>query len=540
MPITTSKTRRSPRRQVLLIAAATSAAALVIAGCTASKSGPVDNDKNGGGKSLTVAVLQNPDSLDPAVTGLVSVAQMDASIFDTLTYHFAGDPKIYPGLATSYAISPDGKTYTFTLRKDVKFQDGTPFNAQAVKANFDHIVDPATKSKSAIGALGPYLETQVVNDFEAKVVFKAPNLAFRNEMSEPTFGMSSPAALKKYGSNYSNHPVGTGPFIFKSFQNGQQVTVTRNADYHWGPTPLGSGPAKLSGITFRILPDSSAQRNALTTNEVQVAGNLTPQDVQTAVSSGMTKSTASSTGMPYGYLINVAKAPTDDLAVRQAIEYAVDTKSILSSLFEDQFDAADSVLTATTPGYVPGSYSYDPGKAEQILDQAGWAKGANGVRSKGGTQLKLTLINITAFGFDNISTLLQAQLKKIGMSVSISDQGFPAVATTYNQSKSNFANWFYYDVDPFTLSTVFKCNQVQSGFNWAHYCDKSVDTAIDAANATVDDNARAEAYKQIVAKLNDSAAFLPIYNTKTILVTAKVNGIKFGPTGQPYFTAASR
>jgi peptide/nickel transport system substrate-binding protein len=359
-------------------------------------------------------------------------------------------------------------------------------------------------------------------------------------MSQPTFGMSSPTALKKYGTNYGSHPVGTGPFTFKSFQNGESVTVTRNPAYKWGPTPLGTGPAKLSGITFRILPDSAAQRNALTTNEVQVAGNLTPQDVQTAVSSGMTRTTASSTGMPYGYLINVDKAPTNELAVRQAIEYAVDTKSMLSSLFEDQFDAADSVLTPTTPGYVPDSFSYDPAKAGQILDQAGWKKGSNGMRSKNGKQLTLTLINITAFGFDNMSTLLQAQLKKIGMRVSISDQGFPAVATTYNQSKSNFANWFYYDVDPFTLSTVFECNQVKSGFNWGHYCDKSVDSAISAANATVDDNARVAAYKQIVAKLNDAATFLPVYNTKTILVTAKVNGIRFDPTGQPFFTAASR
>jgi peptide/nickel transport system substrate-binding protein len=540
MPSTTGTVRRSPRPRLVVAPLVLGVAALLIAGCTASKSGPVDNTKGGAGRNLTVAVLQNPDSLDPGVTGLVSVAQIDASIFDTLVYHFANDPKIYPGLASSYQISPDGKTYTFKLRKDVKFQDGTPFNALAVKANFDHIADPATKSKSAIGALGPYQETQVVNDFEAKVVFKAPNLAFRNEMSEPTFGMSSPTALKKYGSKYGNHPVGTGPFTFRSFQNGQQVTVTRNADYRWGPAPLGSGPAKLSGITFRILPDSSAQRNALTTNEVQVAGNLTPQDVQSAVGSGMTKSTASSTGMPYGYLIDVAKAPTNELAVRQAIEYAVDTKSILNSLFENQFDAADSVLTATTPGFVKDSYSYDPKKAAQLLDQAGWTKGSNGVRSKNGTPLRLTLINITAFGFDNISTLLQAQLKKLGMSVTISDQGFPAVATTYNQSKSNFANWFYYDVDPFTLSTVFKCNQVKSGFNWAHYCDKSVDSAIDAANATVDDNARVTAYQQIVTKLNNSASFLPIYDTKTILVTAKVKGIVFGPTGQPYFTAASR
>jgi peptide/nickel transport system substrate-binding protein len=540
MPIRTSTFRRAARRPVMRIFAPVLAAALLTAGCTASKTGPVATSTGTSGKSLTVAVFQNPDSLDPAVTGLVSVSQIDSAIFDTLAYTFAGDPKIYPGLATSWSVSPDGKVYTFQLRKDVKFQDGTPFNAQAVKANFDHIVAPATKSKSAVGALGPYQETQVVNAYEVRVVFKEPNLAFRNEMSQPTFGMSSPAALKKYGGNYGNHPVGTGPFVFKSFQNGEQVTVTRNPAYKWGPTPLGSGPAKPAAITFRILPDSAAQRNALSTNEVQVAGNLTPQDVQTAVSSGKTKATAPSEGMPYGYLIDVAKAPTDELAVRRAIEYAVDTKSILSTLFEGQFDPADSVLTPTTPGYVPDSFKYDPTKAAALLDQAGWKKGSDGMRSKNGTPLHLVLINITAFGFDNISTLLQAQLKKLGMQVSISDQGFPAVATTYNQSKSNFANWFYYDVDPFTLSTVFDCSQVKSGFNWSHYCDRSVDAAITAANATVDDTARVAAYKSIVTKINDSAAFLPIYNTKTILVTNKVSGIKFGVTGQPYLAAAAR
>lgn len=533
-------THRAVRRPGLLATTGAALAVVLVSGCTASSSGPVSGSGGSEGPSLTVAVFQNPDSLDPAVTGLVSVSQIDSAIFDTLTYKFAGDDKIYPGLATSYSISPDGKTYTFQLRKDVKFQDGTPFNAAAVKANFDHIADPNTKSKSALGALGPYQETQVVGDYEVKVVFKAPNLAFENEMSETTLGMSSPTALQKYGSNYGNHPVGTGPYKFVSFQNGQQIRVTRNPDYKWGPQKLGSGPAKLAGITFRILSDASAQRNAFNTNEVQIAGNLTPQDVKTAVDAGAEKATATSTGMPYGYLINVTKAPTDDLAVRQAIQHAVDKKSILNTLFEGQFDPADSVLTSTTPGYVKDGVGYDVDKANQLLEQAGWTKGSDGMRSKGGTPLQLNVINITGFGFDDMSTLLQAQLKKVGIAVTISDQGFPAVATTYNQGKQNLANWFYYDADPFTLNTVFACNQVNSGFNWAHFCDNSVDSAIIQANATVDTDQRVKAYEDIVKKLNDSAAFLPIYETKTILVTKGVSGIQFGQTGQPYFTAATR
>ncbi|AEA28127.1 ABC-type transporter, periplasmic subunit [Pseudonocardia dioxanivorans CB1190] len=537
--MSTFRLRRRELRRPVLMTVGTVLALALAGGCSATSSGPVGTG-GGGGSQLTVALFQNPDSLDPAATGLVSVSQIDAAIFDTLTYKFAGDDKIYPGLATSYEISPDGTTYTLHLRTGVKFQDGTPFNAQAVKANFDHIVDPATKSKSAIGALGPYKETQVVDDSTAKVVFKEPNLAFENEMSQVTLGMSSPTALQKYGAGYGNHPVGTGPFTFESFTNGQQVRVTRNPDYAWGPDKLGSGPAKLDAITFRILSDPSAQRNALNTNEVQVAGNLTPQDVATAVGAGAKTATATSSGMPYGYLINVDKAPTNDLAVRQAIQLAVDKKSILDTLFEGQFDPASSVLTASTPGFVADGVTYDPDKAGQMLDQAGWTKGPDGMRSKGGTPLTLDLINITGFGFDDISTLLQAQLKKVGIAVTITDQGFPAVATTYNQGTQNLANWFYYDVDPFTLNTVFACNQVQSGFNWSHYCNADLDAKIIAANATVDRDQRTKAYQDIVTTLNQAAAFLPIYDTKTVLVTKGVSGIQFGPTGQPYFTSATR
>src|SRR5690349_17968716 len=104
--------RRTGFRSALVTVGTTLTVALA-SGCTAGSSGPVTGSGSGSGSPLTVAVFQNPDSLDPAVTGLVSVSQIDASMFDTLTYKFAGDDKIYPGLATSYDISPDGKTYTF-------------------------------------------------------------------------------------------------------------------------------------------------------------------------------------------------------------------------------------------------------------------------------------------------------------------------------------------------------------------------------------------------------------------------------------------
>jgi peptide/nickel transport system substrate-binding protein len=492
-----------------------------------------------GTKALATGVFQNPDSLDPGQTGLVSVAQMLSAMFDPLIWKFPNDPTYYPGLANSYSVSADAKTYTFKLKTNVKFHDGTPFNAAAVKATLDHIVNPATKSLSAIGALGPYVETKVLDTYTAQVVFSAANAAFVNEMTQLTMGISSPTALAKYGTGYDTHPVGTGPFIFQQFVNNDKVVVTRNPHYAWGPGPLGgAGPALLDQITFRILPDPSSQYDALTTNEIQVGQNLNPGDVTSAVGAGKKKLTALSSGMPYCIMINAQKAPTDDLAVRQAIEYSINNKAIISTLFQGLYTPADSVLTPVTAGYAADQalWSYNPAKAGQLLDSAGWKMGSNGVRAKGGQPLSLQFINIANFGFDGISQLMQAQLKAVGIESTITDQAFPSVSTTYNQGKQNLADWFYYDVDPYLFNTVFNSANIKDGFNWEHYANPAINTQIAAANADTDDASRNARYQAIALTLAQSATIIPIYNLESILVTQpNVSGIKFDLTAQPLY-----
>lgn len=532
------------RRRSFLGGAATLGAFGVLGGGLAacSESSSPSGSASTGIKTLSVGVFQNPDSLDPGQTGLVTVSQVLYAVFDTLMWKFPDDPTYHPGLAESYTVSPDAKTYTFKLRRGVKFHDGTPFNAAAVKATFDHIVDPKTKSLSAIGALGPYQETKVVDPYTVQVIFSAANAAFVNEMTQPTMAISSPAALTKYGTGYDIHPVGTGPFIFKQFVENDHVTVVRNPDYAWGPAPLGSGPAKLDQIIFRILPDPSSQANALTTNEIQIAQNLNPGDVTSAVSAGKRKLTALSSGMPYCIMANAQKPPTDELAVRQAIEFATDNKSIINTLFKGLYAPADSVLTPVTQGYNKDQalYSFNPAKAEQLLDGAGWKKGSGAVRSRGGQPLSLEFVNIANFGFDGISQLMQAQLATVGFHVTITDQAFPAVGTTYNQGKHNLADWFYYDVDPYLFNSVFNSGQIKAGFNWEHYDNKAIDGQIAAANETVDLAARTAKYEAIALTLAQSATIIPIYNLESIVVTQpSVKGIKFSTTGQPLFHATT-
>jgi peptide/nickel transport system substrate-binding protein len=491
-----------------------------------------------------MAVFQEPDTLDPSASGLITVGTISHCIFDTLIWDLPGHGAnpFYAGLATSWEAAPDATSYTFKLRKDVKFHDGTPFNAQAVKFTFDHIVDPNTKSKSAAGSLGPYQETQVIDDYTVKVIFKSANAAFMNEVA--AFAMVSPTAVQKYGADFGHNPVGTGPFKFKEYTVGQHVTVERNPDYNWGPAPLRTGPPQIKTIIFRILADPGTRFNALQTGEIQLAPNINPQDIQTIKSdSKYTVYNVASTGMPWNIMINATKAPTNDILVRQALEYATDQATIIKTLYFGLYTAADSVYTPLTPGYDPATqaiYKYDTAKAGQLLDQAGWTKGSDGMRHKNGQAMKLSFINISGFGFDGISQLMQSQFKDVGIAVDITDQSFPAVGDAYNRGDHNLADFFYYDVDPYFTRALFGGDQIAHGFNWEHYDNPDLTALIDKANATADNAQRTALYKQIGQTIMQAAVIIPIYNSSGLFVgSSSLKGLAFTVNAFVLFHAAS-
>lgn len=490
--------------------------------------------------TLTMAVFQEPDTLDPSASGLITVGAISGCIFDHLIWDLPGhgSTPFYAGLASSWEATPDATSYTFHLRKDVKFHDGTPLNAQAVKFTFDHIVDPATKSKSAAGALGPYQDTTVVDNYTVKVNFKSPNAAFMNEVA--TFSIVSPAAVQKFGADFGHNPVGTGPFKFKEYVVGQHVTVERNPDYNWGPAPLRVGPPQIKEIVFRILADPGTRFNALQTGEIQLAPNINPQDIQTIKSdSRYTVYNVDSTGMPWNIMINAQKAPTNDPLVRQALEFATDQATIIKTLYFGLYKAADSVYTPITPGYDPATqaiYKFDATKAGQLLDQAGWTKGSDGMRHKGGQPMKLNFINIAGFGFDGISQLMQSQFKDVGIAVDISDQSFPAVGDAYNRGDHHLADFFYYDVDPYFTRALFGGDQIAHGFNWEHYDNPDLTALIDKANATADNAQRTELYKQVGKTIMEAAVIIPIYNSSGLFVgTSSIKGLAFTVNAFPLF-----
>jgi len=499
-----------------------------------------------GGK-LTFAIWQSPESLDPAVSGLISAGYVFSQIYEPLIWRMPGikeGTEFFPGLAESWEVSDDVTTYTFHLRKDVKFHDGTPLTADAIKVSYDHIVDPNTKSASAATALGPYDHTEVVDDYTAKVVFKEPNGSFLNTVAnDAQFSPGSPTALQADAAGFGQHPVGTGPFMFKEWVVDDHVTVVKNPDYAWPSQVFANqGQAYLDEVTFRIIPDASTRMNALKTGDVDMAENPPPQDVEGFASDPDNYQVfhATTTGMPYCVMVNCANPPTDDVKVRQALEYAVSQEQIIDTLYKGVYEPAHNLFLPGTTGRddsLNSMYTYNPDKAKQLLDEAGWILDGD-VRKKDGQELKLKFINLAGFGFDDISTLMQAQFQEIGIQTDITAEAFPAVGDTLNNGNGghNLTDFFYYAPDPFFMRALFACDQVGKGFNWMHYCNPDVDKMVTEGNATSDSAKRQEIYAAAAKKVMEDATFIPIYEQAAVFPAKKnVTGLMFTTTGGPLF-----
>ena len=330
--------------------------------------------------------------------------------------------KFVPGLATSWQVTPDATRFTFTLREGVKFHDGTPCNAAAVKATFDRIVDPQLKAL-LIGQLGPYDGTDVLGDYQVRVRFKEPYPLFLHYLSSVALRPVSPAGVKKWGADFGQNLVGTGPFALTKFTPAE-ITFERFADYNWAPAFLDhKGPAYLDKVVLRFVPESSTRLIALERGESQLVDFVPDADVKRfRADQKFVVDVIPVPGLPQLLQLNVTKPPLDDKRVRQAIQYAVDQKKLCDVLFFGVRRPGYGVLASSTPGYWKGveeAYKFSPDKAKALLDAAGWKVGAGGIREKGGEKLSLLYITTNRAEYTQAGEVVQDMLKQVGIEMKI-------------------------------------------------------------------------------------------------------------------------
>jgi peptide/nickel transport system substrate-binding protein len=325
-PRPTSPPAPAPQSTVAPTAGPTPAS---IAAATATQAEPTR------GGTLVYALTREIDNLDPTQFGGSTSTMVEFSIYESLLYR-APDNSFQPWLAESWEVAPDGKQYTFKLRHNVKFHDGTPFNAQAVKYTMDRVHDPNAKTRlgSSAGAYGFYEATDTPDDYTAVIRLSRPWGPLLDSLSY-IYRMVSPTAGQKWGEDLGGHPVGSGPFIFQEWVPNTHVTLVRNPDYAWAPPFFKhQGPAYLDSVIFRQIPEDGTRIAALERNEAQVIDALPAQDLERVKSDPQYKVIVGLVpGQSYGYSMNMRKPPTNELAVRQALEYGVNREAIVKTVF---------------------------------------------------------------------------------------------------------------------------------------------------------------------------------------------------------------
>ncbi len=471
------------------------------------------------GNSLTYALgFDLDDTMDPQVTNFDSTIRVTLNICEPLVWE--PEPgKFVPGLAESWEISDDAKTYTFKLKQGVKFHDGTPFNAEAVKFTFDRVMDPATKAGQSHDQLGPYDHTEIVDDHTVKVVMKqgyAPLLTNLNGY----LGIVSPTAVKKDPAAFARAPIGTGPFMFKEWVPKDHITLVKNPDYNWGSSFFKhTGPAYLDEVIFKIIPEGSVRTGALKSGEVQYADDIDPLEYEALKSDK--QFVAIEKGQPgsgYVLLLNTTSTgPINDPQVRLAMEYAVDREGLNKSVFQGLNKVAFSPLMQPTFGYDASTqqlYQFDPEKAKQILNAAGWAEGSDGIREKGGQKLAINFPIISRPNDKAMAESIQASLRDVGIDFKITPLERAAYTEARKQNKYDAGfMWFSYG-DPDVLRTIFHSANVDA-FNRAKYQVPEVDKLLEDAAATTDAAKRKDLYAQVQQRVLKDVVVVPLVDTVT-------------------------
>lgn len=543
--------RQVSRRRVLQSAAAVGALAaagpLAYTKSTLAQEGtpdPVGETPRSGG-TVILGYIDEPPTMDPRVTGSAKAANLLVNVFDTLVSLDRETGEILPGLATSWEASEDGASYTFNLRDDVLFHDGTPFNAEAVKYTFDSIMDPELKSLTAIGYLGPYDNTEVVDEFTVTVNFSEPYAAFMNTVSTTPLAPVSPTAAESMGPvEFARAPVGTGPFKITDWQQQVSMTFERNPEYNW---PVGvykhEGPAYLDQLVVNFIPEASTLTGSLSSGQITIADGIPPQDIAGFQDNPDFQVLLPSVpGSPQILPINAAKSPTDDLAVRQAINYAVDTETIVDTLFFGTLTPAKGPLASSTWTYNPEVeeyFPYDPERASQLLADAGWTMGSGGVLEKDGQPLVLEYITTSGQAGD-VAELVQAYLSMVGIQANLQILEYAATAELMLDGAHHIARIGYTGTDPIALSTLYHSRNIPgTNFNRTMKPDPVLDEMLDAAASETDREARAQMYLDIQTYIMDQALIIPLWE-QTIFwgASAKLRGLHPMALGQiPFYDA---
>lgn len=497
--------------------------------------------------TLTVAIRNwDYDTIDPHISAFTQSMWMINCFTDQLV-RVGPDGKFYPGLASSWEAIDSGQTWVFHLRPGVAFHDGTAWDAAACIANFDRVLDPATKSLRFVDKLSGIQEMTAVDSMTVKLVFDSAKPGLLLSLSEPMCGFLSPTAFNNPANVKSVDKLkGTGPYVLTEEIYQQKVTLVRNPGYTWGPEYADhQGPAYIEKIIWRFIPEDETRLAALQTGEVDVIAEVPTAEMETLQSDpNFDILFYEKPGIGQVYHMNTDIFPTNDLAVRQAINYAIDQETISRVIFQGSRPAGYGLIMPPSPYYNPiveTMYLYNTAKAIQVLEAAGWVDPTGtgtGTREKDGKLLIVNFVTYPGFVAEAPAEMAQAMLRKVGIQMNITVLSGGAmmeqagmVGSIWNMcvcgdSAINTAEELYY----------FCHSDMIGVYNFAHYTTPAIDALIDKAMTTTDEAEKEASCMEVQKIWMDLALCAPtVCSTNVWGYNTRVSDATFTLDGSPSF-----
>jgi peptide/nickel transport system substrate-binding protein len=488
----------------------------------------------------------SPSGFDPHIHASSELGIPLRSVYDTLTYRDPNTGNFVPGLASAWTISDDGLTYTFTLRQDVTFHDGTRFDASAVVVNFDRIFAEETGSQKARFMIPTFSRAEIVDNYTVRLVLSEPYAPTLDSLSQVYFGMASPTALAEYDRDtYQFHQVGTGPFRFVEFITADRLVIERNPDYAWAPSIYNNqGPPHVERIEFRFFTDPTTRALALESGDAQIMGELLPADAERL--SGDTRVRVlpvSVPGQPQQFFLNTQNWPTSDLTVRQALLYGTNRSEIVDTVFRGFSPVAHGPLAATTQYFnaaLVNQYPYDYVYARALLESVGFADtDGDGVLEQNGRPLQINLLTPPWGLSPQVAQLLESQWEALGADVHLKQvPTFPALqeaargetqddGTVTYQYHAIGLNFF--GADPSLLDQFYHSG---GGLNWSRVVNTDLDIWLTEATRTNDPIQRQTIYADAQRRVMELALIIPIRDYVNLNgVSAELEGLHFDAYG---------
>src|SRR5262250_1569974 len=463
------------------------------------------------GGTIIFAAGADPDSLDPQNTQSNPGEQVNRMMYDNLV-RFSTKMQIEPALAESWTQSKDGLTWTFKLRKGVKFHDGTAFDAKAVKYFFDRVLGDEKPFKASLYT--PFVQgAQVVDDATIRVTLKQPFAAFLFRLAHSAGGIPSPAAHQEWG-------------------KGDRVVVERN-DGYWGGRPL------LDRVVVKTVKEDASRVLMLESGDADLILNIPPEDIPRLRKNAHFSVESISTARALYVTINVKKKPFDDVRVRQALNYAVNREATVKSLFQGNAEVISGIVAPLQNGYakLPG-YPFDPKKAKELLAQAGASSLKVKFWSPKGRYVK---------DFE-LAQAVQQDLSAVGVEAALSTMEWGAyLSATKTAPEQTDRELFLLGWSPSTgeaqwgmFPLLHSSQMAPKGDNRGFFSSKALDDALDRATTATSDQTRLAALgeaQQVIIK--EAPAIFLLSPNMVVGQTKKVHGVVNLPLELTYFTEKS-